>query len=192
MIYRFCRFLLRMLYAVLFRLKSHGTHHVPESGGVLLCSNHISLLDPPTVGIHLKRRVHFMAKAELFAFKPLGALFRSLGAYPVKRGGVSKDAIKTSLQLLRDGHVMGIFPEGTRNMDDASAAKKGAAMIALRSGAAVVPCRIVGSYKLFRTTHVIYGPPIDLTAFQEAAAGADSLEKATELIMERIRALNVG
>lgn len=81
---------------------------------MLLCSNHISNLDPPTVGILLKRKVHFMAKAELFNVPVLGPLIGKLGAFPVKRGGVSKESIKLALNILRDGKVMGIFPEGSR------------------------------------------------------------------------------
>lgn len=79
-----------------------------------MCSNHISNLDPPTVGILLKRKVHFMAKAELFNVPVLGPLIGKLGAFPVKRGGVSKESIKLALNILRDGKVMGIFPEGSR------------------------------------------------------------------------------
>ncbi len=190
MTYRICQWLLNVIYSVLFRLQAQGTENIPATGAVLLCSNHISVLDPPTVGIKLRRKVHYMAKAELFAWKPFGAFLRTLGAFPVKRGGVSKESIKLSLQLLRDGNVMGIFPEGTRNMDDTSAGKKGAAMIALRSGAAVVPVRIVGSYKLFGKTTVVYGKPIDMSVFQDEAA-SDLLENATELIMRRIRELKI-
>jgi len=191
MIYRICQWLLKVIYGLLFRLEAQGADNIPSTGPVLLCSNHISVLDPPTVGIKLRRKVHYMAKAELFAWKPIGAFLRTLGAFPVKRGGVSKESIKLSLQLLREGNVMGIFPEGTRNTDDNSAGKKGAAMIALRSGATVIPVRIVGSYKLFGKTKVVYGKPVDLTVFQNEAA-SDVLESATELIMKRIRELQAN
>jgi len=188
--YEFARVVLRFLFTVLFRLKAHGVEHIPREGGVLLCSNHISVLDPPTLGIHVPRRLHYMAKSELFKFKPFAALITALGAFPVKRGGVSKEAIRTSLQLLRDGHAILMFPEGTRN-SDASSAKRGAALLAIRSGAPVVPCRIVPGYRLFRRTHVIYGQPIDLSSFGDSVDG-DALDRATELIMQRIRGLNVG
>lgn len=184
MIYVICRGLLRFIYAILFPLKIIGKENVPEEGGVLLCANHISLLDPMTIGIKLRRQVKYMAKAELFKVPVLGWLIDKLGAFPVKRGGVSKESIKTALNTLRSGHVMGIFPEGTRN-SDSGAAKKGAASFALRSGAAVVPAAIVGSYKPFRRMTVIYGAPIDLSSF--AGAGSESLEEVTDVIMGRIR-----
>ncbi|MBT2288608.1 1-acyl-sn-glycerol-3-phosphate acyltransferase [Paenibacillus albidus] len=183
MIYVICRGLLRLIYAILFPLKIVGKENVPEEGGVLLCANHISLFDPMTIGIKLNRQVRYMAKAELFAIPGLGWLITKVGAFPVKRGGVSKESIKTALNTLRGGHIMGIFPEGTRN-SDAGSAKKGAASFALRSGAAVVPAAIVGSYKPFRRMTVIYGAPIDLSSFE--GAGTESLEAVTDLIMERI------
>ncbi|BCG59941.1 lysophospholipid acyltransferase family protein [Paenibacillus sp. URB8-2] len=183
MIYVICRGLLRMIYAVLFPLKTIGRENIPEEGGVLLCGNHTSLLDPMTMGIKLKRKVNYMAKAELFNIPVLGQLVRQLGAFPVKRGGVSKESIKTALNLLRSGQVMGIFPEGTRN-SDSGIAKKGAATFALRSGAAVVPAAIIGHYKPFRRMVVVYGAPINLSEY--AAGGSDSAEAVTNLIMARI------
>lgn len=190
MIYVVCRGLLRFIYAILFPLKIVGRENVPEEGGVLLCANHISLLDPMTIGIKLKRQVKYMAKAELFTVPVLGWLVKQLGAFPVKRGGVSKESIKISLNTLRSGNMMGIFPEGTRN-SDAGSAKKGAASFALRSGAAVVPAAIIGSYKPFRRMTVVYGAPIDLSAF--ADAGSESLEAVTDVIMGRIREMiNTG
>ncbi|MFL1672295.1 lysophospholipid acyltransferase family protein [Paenibacillus thiaminolyticus] len=188
MFYTMIRALLRLIYRVLFRLEASGREHVPKEGGVVLCSNHISLLDPPAIGILLKRRIRFMAKAELFNIPVLGAAIKALGAFPVKRGGVGKETIRTAFQLLQDGDIMGIFPEGTRNTDQSTAAKKGAAMIALRSGAAVVPVAIIGSYKLFRKTRVVYGPPIDMSDLLEQK-GSDVLEQATDRIMNHINRL---
>ncbi|PLT45627.1 1-acyl-sn-glycerol-3-phosphate acyltransferase [Paenibacillus pasadenensis] len=172
---------------MLFRLKAEGLQHVPADGPVILCSNHISNFDPPTVGIKLDRKVHYMAKAELFEVPVLGKLIHGLGAFPVKRGGVSKESIRTAITLLKEGGVMGIFPEGTRN-SGGDAAKKGAAMIAMRSGATVIPVAIVGSYRLFGKTRVIYGPPVDLTEFIHSSSG-DTLEQVTAKIMSDIAKL---
>lgn len=186
MIYEVCTGILRILYRFLFRLEAIGAENVPAEGGVLLCSNHISNLDPPTVGILLNRKVRFMAKAELFDVPVLGPLIGKLGAFPVKRGGISKESIKLALTILRNGEVMGIFPEGTR--DSQGVVKKGAASFALRSGAAAVPVAIVGDYKLFRKTRVIYGRPVNLEQYKAVTEG-DPLELATESIMSRIRTM---
>ncbi|MVP00064.1 1-acyl-sn-glycerol-3-phosphate acyltransferase [Paenibacillus sp. N10] len=186
MFYRFARGLCNLFYALFFRLRVIGRENIPEVGGVLLCSNHISNFDPPTVGIRLKRQVHFMAKAELFQIPVLGPIINKLGAFPVKRGGVSKESIKGAISLLRDGHVLGIFPEGTRN-NPGGIGKKGAAMFALKSGAAVIPAAIIGDYRLFRRMTVVYGKPVDLTSFTES--GSPDLEQVTEHIMQAIQAL---
>ena len=187
MSYLFFRALLRFMYRILFRLEARGIEHIPETGPVIIASNHISNLDPPTVGVFVKRKVHFMAKEELFKVPVLGRLIQSFGAFPVKRGGVSKDAIKTAIALVKSGNMMGIFPEGTRN-SSSGMAKKGAAMIAMRSGAVIVPTAIVGDYKLFRKTYVYYGEPINLQESVDENA-EDVLEAVTEVIMSRIKEL---
>lgn len=187
MSYIFFRSLFRFLYRILFRLNAVGTEHIPTLGPVIIASNHISNLDPPSVGVFVHRKVHFMAKEELFKVPVLGFLIRSFGAFPVKRGGVSKDAIKTAITLVKSGEVMGIFPEGTRN-NSGGMAKKGAAMIAIKSDAVIVPAAIVGGYKLFRKTTVYYGKPIDLSEVLTEET-EDKLGAVTELMMSRINEL---
>lgn len=186
MLYVFFRFLLRAIYTILFRLQAIGVDNIPKTGAVILASNHISNLDPPTIGVKVPRKVHFMAKEELFKVPVLGFLIRSFGAFPVKRGGVSKDAIKSGITLLKSGEVMGIFPEGSRS--NQGAAKKGTAMIAMRSGAAVVPVAIVGGYKLFRKTKVCYGKPILLSEIIDESS-SDVLDQAMNVVMARIQEL---
>ncbi|GBF72746.1 1-acyl-sn-glycerol-3-phosphate acyltransferase [Paenibacillus sp. 598K] len=188
MMYRICQTLLRIIFATLFPLKAEGLHNIPSTGPVLLCSNHISNIDPTTVGVKVRRKVHYMAKAELFSNKPADAFLRSLGAFPVKRGGVSKEALKLSIQILKEGHVVGIFPEGRRASSEDSAGKKGAAMMALRSGAVVIPVAIIGPYKPFRRMKIKYGEPIDMQHFIDHPS-SDVLDRATEQIMTHIRAL---
>ncbi|MFC4103748.1 lysophospholipid acyltransferase family protein [Paenibacillus xanthanilyticus] len=185
MLYVVVRGLLRMFYAVVFRFKAVGLENIPSEGPVVLCSNHISNFDPPTVGIKVPRKVHYMAKAELFDIPVFGPLIRGLGAFPVKRGGVSKDAIRSAIGLLENGGVMGIFPEGTRKAP-AGMGKKGAAMIAMRSKATVIPVAIIGSYKPFRRMVIRYGQPIDMSAFIQDSS-SDVLERVTDEIMANIR-----
>lgn len=83
MIYTFCSTLLRIIYTILFRLEAVGRENIPKEGGVLLCSNHISNFDPPTVGIKLRRQVRFMAKSELFEIPVLGRIIKAVGAFPL-------------------------------------------------------------------------------------------------------------
>ncbi|MBC8078962.1 MAG: 1-acyl-sn-glycerol-3-phosphate acyltransferase [Gorillibacterium sp.] len=182
--YRFTRALLRVLYRLFFRLEAKGKENVPDFGPVVLCANHVSYFDPIAVGIPLKRKVHFMAKEELFSNTFLRKLLLLLGAFPVKRGGISKESIRHSIELLRNGNVMGIYPEGTTKGENGMG-KKGAAMLALRSKAVVIPVAVVGSFKLFKKVHIQYGPPVDIREF--ADGGSENLEAATEKIMDVIR-----
>lgn len=184
MIYRICRLLARIAYTLVYRLEARGISNIPRTGPVILCSNHKSLQDPITLGACVPRKVHYMAKAELFRIPLLGPLIRSLGAFPVKRGGVSKEAIKTAISLLQEGHAMGIFPEGTRN-ESLGMGKRGAVTMAIRSKSMVVPVALVGDYRPFRKMIAVYGAPIDMKPFAEEGT-TESMERATELIMSRI------
>jgi 1-acyl-sn-glycerol-3-phosphate acyltransferase len=186
LLYRSIRFMFRGMFKVLFRAEIVGAENVPDQGPVILCSNHISNLDPPFVGCYLERKVHFMAKAELFRIPVFGWIIQQLGAFPVKRGGVSKESIKLALANLREGKMLAIFPEGSRS-NAGGMGKKGAASLAIKSGATVVPAAVVGRYKLFQRTSIVYGPPVDLTEF--AGGNSEELEAATEKIMKAIRSL---
>ncbi|MDK2881931.1 MAG: 1-acyl-sn-glycerol-3-phosphate acyltransferase [Bacillota bacterium] len=138
-----------------------GQEHFPEQGPVVLVANHASYLDPPALGVASPRRVYFMAKDELFQIPLFGRLLKGLGAFPVKRGTPDRRAFKRALEVLASGNVLGIFPEGTRSKTgELGPAEEGAAVLALRSGAPVVPagiCGMQGSGPI----KVIFGPPVD-------------------------------
>lgn len=188
MLYRFFRFLLRIFFFIFYRWKVIGRENVPETGAVVLCSNHISNFDPPIIGSAIKRKVHFLAKHELFKVPLLGPLIRHLGAFPVKRGLADKQAVVQSLKLLRENKVLLIFPEGTRSRTGKlGKAFPGAASFALKTGAKVVPVAIVGPYRLFSPVYVIFGPPVDLTEFNEGRLTGEISAAATEKIMSQIR-----
>lgn len=164
-----------------------GKHHVPLNGAVILCSNHSSLWDPPILASPLSRKVHYMAKSELFRIPIFNKIIAQLGAFPVKRNGISKESIKTALHLLSEGKVIGIFPEGSRKVT-IGAAQKGAASLALKSKATLIPVAIVGNYRLFKPMKVIYGSPLDLNEFQGSTS--DDIEQATEKMMFSIRTMH--
>lgn len=190
MVYTFIRGLLRVLYSILFPLKLQGEQHVPAEGPVLLCSNHISLLDPPAIGIWLNRKVSFFAKEELFKIPLLGLIIRKLGAIPVKRGAGDRKALTGTLEVLKNGGVVGIFPEGTRIKSGIiEEGKKGAAYFALRGKAVVVPVYVKGPYRLFRKTSIVYGPPVNLDAYRETKANSAVLSEVSSVITDHIRKL---
>lgn len=186
-IYSFGQFLCRVFFRIFYRVKIVGRENIPVDGGVLLCSNHIHILDPPLVGCFLKRKTRFMAKAELFSQPVLKFLLPKLGAFPIRRGMSDRQALRTGLKLLKEGEMIGVFPEGTRSKTgDLGKGLAGVGFFALRSDSNVVPCAVIGSYKLFSKLLVVYGPPVDMATLRENRASA---EEATEEIMEGIRKL---
>jgi 1-acyl-sn-glycerol-3-phosphate acyltransferase len=185
--YQFARGVVASVFFPLYRIEVKGKEHFPKEGAVLLCSNHIDNLDPPTVGISAPRQVHFMAKEELFRVPVLGGIVRKVGSFPVKRGMSDREALRNGLNVLKDGGVLGLFPEGTRSKDgQLGKGLAGAGFFALRSNALVVPCAVIGTYKPFNKVKVFFGEPINLDPLRERKATA---EEATELIMSKIAEL---
>jgi 1-acyl-sn-glycerol-3-phosphate acyltransferase len=185
--YSFAKGVVSCLLKPIYRIEVIGTAHFPKEGGVLLCSNHISNLDPPVVGITAPRPVHFMAKEELFRVPILKSIVSNLHAFPVKRGMGDRQALRTGLEILKDDKVLGIFPEGTRSKDGKlGKGLSGVGFFALRTNAVVVPCAIIGSYKPFKKLKVVYGSPIDMEEFRQRKA---SPEEVTDYIMSHIKAL---
>ncbi|WP_199614977.1 lysophospholipid acyltransferase family protein [Paenibacillus alkalitolerans] len=187
MLYTIAQMILRVFFGIIYRFQPIGVDRLPAEGPVIVCCNHQNNLDPPIVGCPLPRMMHFMAKAELFRVPVLSSIIRQVGAFPVNRGGMSKESIRTALQLLKEGRVICIFPEGTRQTA-LGAGKKGAASLAVRSGAWVVPAAIIGSYRLFQPLKVVYGEPYKIATAEDLPASAQ-LEVATERIMASIREL---
>jgi 1-acyl-sn-glycerol-3-phosphate acyltransferase len=135
------------LMRLLFRLEVKSPGLVPATGPVLLVSNHLSVLDPPLVGGAAPRPLFFMAKEELFRIPLFGRLIRSLNARPVRRDGSDMRALKASLALLEEGRALLVFPEGTRGVEGQPPRefKAGVGMLAVMSGAPVVPVYVSGS-----------------------------------------------
>ena len=150
---------------ILFNLKFEGRENISESGALVVCSNHRSFIDPAFIGLGIKnRKLCFMAKKEIFSFKPLGFVFKKLGAFPVDRGTGDIEAIKTAEDYLKKGRPLMIFPEGTRSKDgNPLRPKSGAVYIASDTGADILPVAICfEGKKLFlrKKVTVCYGKPI--------------------------------
>lgn len=139
-------YLLRFLLTVVVRWKVIGRENVPASGAVIVVSNHLNNADPPILGAAIaKRRVRFMAKIELFKM-PFGAIIKLWDAFPVRRFDADLGALLTAERILKKGGVIGMFPEGTRSRTGyIGEPHPGTAVIALRSGADVLPCAITGT-----------------------------------------------
>jgi 1-acyl-sn-glycerol-3-phosphate acyltransferase len=171
----------------MYRIEILGKERMPQSGGVLLCSNHIDNFDPLVVGVTAPRPVSFMAKEELFKMPFLGNIVRKCNAFPVKRGMSDREALRKGLSVLKDGNVLGLFPEGTRSKTgELGKGLAGAGFFALRSNAAVLPCAVIGPYKTFGRLTVVYGNPINMDELRDRKASA---EEVTDIIMLEIRKL---
>ncbi|MDF2681393.1 MAG: 1-acyl-sn-glycerol-3-phosphate acyltransferase [Brevibacillus sp.] len=188
--YRTFRGFFRIIFSLVYRWQVIGREHIPKEGPVILCANHISLWDPPLLGSGIERMVNFMAKEELFRIPVIGFLITKFGAFPVKRGAGDRAAIRTTLKLLEEGKIFGIFPEGTRSKNgEVGEGMPGVAMFALKSQAQVIPVAIIGPYRMFRPIKIVYGEPIDLTRLREAKSSTDTLKETSDLIMDHIRKL---
>ncbi len=141
--------LTRAVVGTLARWEVVGTEHIPADGGVILVANHVHLLDPPLVAASMRRRVHPMAKRELFEVPLVGWFFWAYGAFPVRRFSADLAALRVARTFLRDGEIVLMFPEGTRGKGalrtQMRPALPGAAMVALMARAPVVPVAITGS-----------------------------------------------
>lgn len=186
-LYKFGRAVCSIYLKSLYKIEVVGKENFPKEGGVLLCSNHISNNDPPLVGVTCPREISFMAKEELFRVPVMKTIMHGIRAFPVKRGMSDRNALKGGLSLLKDGNVLGLFPEGTRSKTgELGTGLAGAGFFALRSSAAIVPCAIIGPYKRFSKIKVVYGKPID---FEAVRANKLSAQEATDIIMDSIREL---
>jgi 1-acyl-sn-glycerol-3-phosphate acyltransferase len=182
-----------------YRLRAEGVENLPESGGFVLAANHTSNLDPWPLAMPLwpRRFLRFMAKSELYWF-PLGPIISAGGAFPVRRGERDVEAIRTAVELARDGNVVAMFPHGTRQRKGLvkkhqPRAHSGAARIALDAGVPLVPAAIKGTDRLarFGPLRVRYGTPIPLDDVADRDASAAARE-ATERLMAEISRLEEG
>jgi 1-acyl-sn-glycerol-3-phosphate acyltransferase len=171
----------------LFRLRAEGVENLPSEGGFVLAANHISNFDPWPLGMPLwpRRYLRFMAKSELFWW-PLGPIIRSGGVFSVRRGERDVEAMKTAMDLVREGHVVVMFPHGTRQRK--GLVKKhqpkshtGAARIAQGAKAPLIPAAIAGTDRLsrFGPLRVRYGKPVELDGVDHRVA-TDRLMRAIE------------
>jgi 1-acyl-sn-glycerol-3-phosphate acyltransferase len=178
-----------------FGLEVRGREHVPTTGPALIVSNHVSILDPPFVGGAAPRELYFLAKEELFDVPLFGRFIRALNARPVKRDGSDGRALKAALKLLGENRAILLFPEGTRGVEGRlGEGKPGAGMLAVLSGAPVVPVYVSGTARALppgralprraRVT-VSFGPPL----LFKSAGDERRKERYREATEEMMRAI---
>ena len=170
------RLTLAPLVRVLAPLGSYGAERVPREGGVVLAFNHFSWLDPLAFGATSPRTIYYMAKAEAHRVPGLGELIRSFGTFAVRRGESDREAVRLMREIVRAGHALGLFVEGTRQRSGVlGEVQPGAAMVAIQEGVPVVPAAIHGSHGWrlgnFASVVVAWGTPMVLDGYPRNGRG---------------------
>ena len=185
MFYRFGRALIKLLNLILYNIHVEGEENIPETGGVVLCPNHISNYDPLAVATHMKRQVHFMAKAELYKNFIVRKVLLAVGTIPVDRGKVSLETLKESLRVLKNGEILGIFPEGTRVKNgERRKPMEGFVVFALKTKSPILPVHIEGEYKFRGKINIKFGKHFELNEYYGKKVKPEEMSKISEKIMD--------
>jgi 1-acyl-sn-glycerol-3-phosphate acyltransferase len=176
---------------VFTRLRVYGKERVPREGGCVVACNHFSWIDPPALGAACPRTMYYMAKVEAHRVPGLGQLIRAFGTFPVRRGESDREAVRTMRQIVKDGHALGLFVEGTRQRSGVPGeVQPGAAMVALQEGVPIVPVAVYGSYAWrpgnFHPVSIAWGTPM---TFDGLPKGGRGYREASELLRLEIRRL---
>jgi len=190
-VWRVGRVTIQPLTKLLAPLRNYGPERVPLEGGVVLAMNHFSWLDPPAFGSACPRTIHFLAKSEIHSHFGLGQLIRAFGTRSVRRGESDREAVRAMREIVREGHALGLFVEGTRQKTNVPGeAMPGAGMVALQEDVAVVPAAIYGSFEWRPWNHhpvsVVWGTPM---TFEGIARSGKGYREASLLIQEEIHRL---
>lgn len=189
--YKLVRFLAIIVFNIVFRIDIEGKENIPPEGRLVLCSNHISALDPIILAIAIPRPISFMAKKELFKNKILAKIIYKLGAFPVDRDGSDISAIRSSLRVLKEEKVLGIFPEGTRvSRVDLDKVKAGVGLISIKGKSPVVPVYIQSNYNIFSKVIVRIGKPIHLDESFDKKLSTEEYRSISREILQAIYSLN--
>lgn len=172
-------------------LRSYGAERVPLTGGLVVAANHFSWIDPPALGAVSPRTLYFMAKVEAYRIPGLGQLMRSFGAFSVRRGESDRDAVRTMRQIVRDGHALGLFIEGTRQRSgEPGPVQPGAAMVAINEDVSVIPVAVHGSQSWrpgnFHPVSLAWGLPM---SFEGLPKGGKGYKEASVELEREIRRL---
>ncbi|MDZ7838117.1 MAG: lysophospholipid acyltransferase family protein [Actinomycetota bacterium] len=182
-----------------FRVKKYNFEKIPLKGKLIICSNHISYIDPVVIGSNIGRYVYFMAKRELFSNRVLASLVTFFNSFPVNRTSGDTSSIRTSLKILEDGQALGLFPEGTRSVDgQVKDGKRGVGMLAVMSDAPIIPVAITGANKIIQKPHkrlffpqikMIAGDLIDVKSIKQEYGRKQAILVIVDQVMDSIKKL---
>lgn len=188
--YKIIKFFLSLILKIFYRIETKGLDNIPKHGRAVLCSNHLNILDPIVLAIAIPRTISFMAKKELFRNKFLVNVLRLLTAFPVDREGSDLSAIRTSLKILQNERVLGIFPEGTRKSKmDLESVKPGIGLISIKAKSPIIPVAIQSNYRLFSKIKIRIGQPIYLNDYYGQKLKTQDYIKISKDILKSIYSL---
>src|SRR5206468_104161 len=154
--YRAGRLLMKLLFACVARTRVLGRENANRAGGFLVAANHISHFDPFLISLAVRRKIDWMTMAEFFRFSVLGFFLRAIDAFPAERDRADRKTIRTAIQRLKSGRVVGLFPEGgirdgVRSLLEGAPLRPGASTLAQIANVPILPCVILGSDRLYST-----------------------------------------
>lgn len=178
-----------MLVRLMFRLSYAGLEHIPEKGPAILIANHTSMIDMFVIHARVGPWIHWVAKKELFRYPWSARLLKKLGCIPVNRGKADTAAVRAIMGALKQGQIIGIFPQATRVLPDQIAQmrpRSGAARFAVRTGVPLLPVAIDGRFRLFAKVRVVFGPPFTLAGPDRQTEEAGHMEMLSLHLMQRV------
>lgn len=185
-LYEFAKIVFRFQFR-LMGLKVQGADNLPSQGPVILAINHVSVWDPIVAASCLSRQVSYMAKEELFSIPLLGTFISKVGAFPVKRGQGDMNAIRQSLAILKEGRVLGLFPEGTRSKTGGiQKGMPGMVLLMEKSQASVVPIKVYGTSSLITKGWGKIGVVVGKPLTPQILKAPEGVENRREWIADRI------
>ncbi|WP_311525884.1 lysophospholipid acyltransferase family protein [uncultured Parvimonas sp.] len=184
--YRFLVAIVSVLVKIIYRVKVNGIENFKDDKPVIISANHTHIFDPVILAMLTKRQIFFLSKKEIFEKKLSAKFFTKLGVIPIDRENTDLKAIKSCFRVIRNGDLLGIFPEGTRvKTIDINNMKKGVALIALKNKVNILPIHIEASYKIFSKITVDVYPMIETNNF-ENMEDSEAIDKLTEELFYKI------
>ena len=187
-LYNIYKYILGAVFLIYYRPKFVNKKYIPKEGPIIIAGNHIHLFDQCLPILSTRRMIHYMAKKEYFEGK-FAWFFAAMGCIPVDRANTDIKSVKSAMKVLRKDGAIGIFPEGTRNRTDAFLLefKPGAATLAKKTGAYIVPCGLTGEYKFrSKTLTVRYGEPFKADGMTAQEANEKLYSEVERLMREGI------
>lgn len=187
--YKFAISVFRGFSKVFFKYEVIGEENIPNEGNIIVAANHKSNLDPVFLAASIRNReVAAIAKKELFEIKPLGFILKKLNVIPINREKPDVSTIKNILRLIKDGYVLGIFPEGTRIKEPGfGEAKAGLSVFAIKGKASVVPISIISNYKIFNRVTIYIDKPISFEDYYKQKLTTEDNERLAQNVLEVIK-----